>query len=176
MHRIFVLALICLALAGCMDTVSAPPPQAAGSTSAPNAAAPTSQGAYPAPQGAYPAPSAAAESAYPAPTSDLPEGPKFTINTPLKAADGQVSGSGPADVPIRVINITQGADPIADVTIGADGSFKADVAGKINAGDRIGLTLGNTSGTKFNQTSFLRGPGYEDLPMVGIVFVSAPAE
>lgn len=176
MHRFFFLALMCLALAGCMETVSTPPPQAAGPTSAPNAAAPAGQAAYPAPEGAYPAPSAAAEGAYPAPTIALPQGPKFTINTPLKTADGQVSGTGPADVPIRVVNITRGADPIADLTIGPDGTFKADVAGKINQGDRIALTLGNTSGTKFNSDNFLRGPGYEDMPMVGIVFVSAVAE
>lgn len=176
MHRFLLLALICLALAGCMDSVSAPPPQAVGPTAAPSAGAPTAQPGYPAPQGAYPVPPAEATSAYPAPNSSLPEGPKFTINTPLKAADGQVSGTGPAGVPIRVINITRGADPIADLTIGDDGSFKAAVAGKINAGDRIALTLGNTSGTKFNSADFLRGPGYEDLPMVGVVFASTSAE
>lgn len=116
---------------------------------------------------------------YPAPevTEVAPvQGPAFTIDAPVTVASGQISGSGPAGVPIRVVNVTRGAEDIALVTIGEDGRFSADISGRVTAGDRVGLMLGDISGTRFSRDDFLSGPGYDDIPTIGIIFTSVLVE
>lgn len=129
--------------------------------------------AYPEP--AYPEPAVLTDS-YPAPTAVLPQGPEFTINTPVVASDTAVTGTGAAGVPIRLINLTAGGETIGEATVDADDSFTIDVRGEMQAGDRIGLMLGTIEGTNLNREDFLRGPGYVDIPLVGIVFVTALVE
>lgn len=128
---------------------------------------------YPAPNAAYPNPTAPLVYPGPAPVS---QGPKFTINKPVKASDIQVTGTGPAGVPIRLIDVTQSGKVIAITTIRDDGSFSFDVAGKLVAGHRVALVLGDTTGTSFNPSDFISGPGYQDFPLIGILFDSAYIE
>lgn len=123
----------------------------------------------------YPAPDAYPNPSYPSPASTL-QGPKFTINKPVKATDTQITGTGPAGVPIRLIDVTQAGEVIAITTIRDDGSFSFDVAGKLVAGHRVALTLGDTTGTTFNPVDFISGPGYQDFPLIGILFDSAYIE
>jgi len=168
MRWIIVFALGMLLLTGC-DTLSstAPTPQSTSTaqiTTAPNA--------YLAPQDAYPAPqSTASASAYPAPT--LKQGPKFTINEPIKGSDSQVTGTGLSGVTIKLIDITNGGQNLSETTVGADGSYKFDVAGKLKVGDWLAIQLGSSQSSGVNPQDFLTGPGYQDIPFVGIIFVSA---
>jgi hypothetical protein len=174
MRWFVTLVLVALLLAGCGDEVPAvpsPQPQSGGAT----VAAGTATGAYPVPEAAYPEP-APAVNGYPAPSPTLPQGPQFTLNTPVKAADAQVSGTGPAGVPIRLIDISVGGETIAENTIAADGTFKFDVSGKLVTGNSIALKLGSTEGTGLDPNSFLSGPGYQDLPFVGTIFASTVVE
>ncbi len=129
---------------------------------------------YPAPESAYPRPATSA--AYPNPSPTLRQGPKFTINTPIAASDTQVTGTGPAGVPIVLIDITKAGEVIATTTIREDGSFSFDVAGKLTSGNRVALVLGDTRGTSFDPGEFVSGPGYQDFPMIGILFDSAIVE
>jgi len=90
----------------------------------------------------------------------------------VRASDAQVTGKGPAGVPVKLVNVARSAEVIGETTISNDGVFSVNVASKLIAGDRIALMLGNTAGTKFNPNDFISGPGYEDYPLVGVLFVS----
>jgi hypothetical protein len=103
----------------------------------------------------------------------IKQGPKFTINEPVKATDTQISGTGPTGVPIRVLSTTQNGAVIARGVIGPNNAFTFKLTGQIASGDRIALALGDTAGTSFNPNDFLSGPGYQDLPQVGILFAEA---
>lgn len=163
---IAILAMLLLVLVGCDTTAPASVATPAPGATSPASAAP--QGGYPAPQGAYPAPALQGDPAYPAPV--LREGPKFTIKAPVRAADSQVSGTGPAGVPIRLVNITQSGAGISQTIIKEDGTFAFDVAGKLTSGERIALMLGDLQGTNLSQNDFTSGPGYQDFPMIGVLF------
>jgi len=129
-------------------------------------------GAYPLP----PPPTANSNDPYPLPSyRDLPEGPRFTIDQPVRLSSGRITGSGPAGVPIRIVNITRGAIDIATTTIGADGTFNAPLVDTF-VGDRVAIMLGDLTGTSFDRNQFLRGPSYEDWPLIGILFASAIVE
>ncbi|MDQ2999060.1 MAG: Ig-like domain-containing protein, partial [Chloroflexota bacterium] len=111
--------------------------------------------------------------AYPSPVS---QGPQFTLNTPVRAADAQVTGKGPAGVPVKLISVARSGELIGETTIDNDGAFNVKVSTKLIAGDRIALMLGNTAGTKFDPKDFLSGPGYEDYPLVGVLLSSTVVE
>jgi hypothetical protein len=177
MRRFLILLLFGLLLAAC-DQASTPPKPVAtqsaqgGATQQPASNA-TATGAYPAPDNsAYPAPTVVQSvDGYP-PPSPLKQGPQFTLNTPVSASDAQVTGKGPVGVPVKLVNIARSAEVIGETTIGNDGAFSINIPSKLIAGDRIALMLGNTAGTKFNPNDFISGPGYEDYPLVGVMFAS----
>jgi hypothetical protein len=183
MRRFLILLLLGILLVAC-DQAAAPRP--AGTPSAPTsgttsqaisgattpqaAGGATATGAYPAPDSAYPAPTDAQDAnGYPAPGK---EGPQFTLNTPVHASDTEVTGKGPAGVPVKLVNVARSGELIGETTIGNDGAFTVKVSAKLIAGDRIALMLGNTAGTKFNRDDFVRGPGYVDYPLIGVMFAS----
>jgi hypothetical protein len=105
------------------------------------------------------------------------QGPAFTINTPLRAVDAQVSGTGPAGVPIQVLNITIGS-LIAEVPISPEGMFVVDATGLLNPGDKVVLALGNIEGaqTQYTRGDFANGPNYQQVPSTGVVFAMAQVE
>src|SRR5512134_3863887 len=116
MRRLVLLVLLGLLLVACDQTSpSAPavtPQPQSSATQGPSSAA-TATGAYPAPEGAYPAPQAAQTAdAYPAPASA--QGPEFTLNTPVRASDTQVTGKGPAGVPVKLVNVARSAEVIGE--------------------------------------------------------------
>ena len=53
-----------------------------------------------------------------------------------------------------------------------DGKFEIRLNQPLVAGERVGLMQGDLSGTPFQKTDFLSGPGYQDIPLIGIVFTS----
>ena len=174
MRRFLLLVVLGILLVAC-DQTSTPKPVATqpvqgGSTQQPASGA-TATGAYPAPDSAYPAPQGVGGYPPPSPLT-LAQGPQFTLNTPVRASDAQVTGKGPAGVPVKLVNVARSGELIGETTIGNDGAFTVKVSAKLIAGDRIALMLGNTAGTKFNPNDFISGPGYEDRPLVGVIFVS----
>lgn len=180
MRWFVILVLLGLLLVACDQTSTSRPtatgqPQAGATVTGATVTGATATGAYPAPESGYPAPPAVVDSnGYPAPT--LPQGPAFTFTLPIKASDTEVTGKGPAGVPIKLVNVARSAEMIGETTIDASGAFKISVPAKLIAGDRIALMLGNTAGTKFNANDFLSGPGYQDYPLVGILFTSTVVE
>jgi hypothetical protein len=175
MRRLMLLVLLGMLLVACdqaatpKPTVTQPTTQSGNATQQPAGNA-TDTGGYPAPNNAYPAPTdGQTADGYPAPAA---QGPQFTINTPVSASDSQVTGKGPAGVPIKLINMSKSSELIGEVTIGSDGAFTVNAASKLIAGDRIALMLGNTAGTNVDPSKFISGPGYQDYPLIGVTFAS----
>jgi hypothetical protein len=76
---------------------------------------------------------------------------------------------------VRVVNMTRNAEELGRGVIGPDGSFSIAVS-SLPAGDRVGLMIGDLTGTDLDPLQFLRGPGYEDIPQLGTFFAQALVE
>lgn len=167
-----IIGIIGLVISGCSQ--AAAPNVVQTSPSVTDSGYPVAQEAYPDPAASVGAQAAAQAStdAYPDPAASVKQGPAFAINEPIKSTDTRISGTGPANVPIKIVNLTQGGSSVSETKIGADGTFTVDAAGSFGAGDRIAIMLGDTQGTNINREDFLSGPGYQDWPLVGILFDS----
>ncbi|MBA3945643.1 MAG: hypothetical protein H0X37_13885 [Herpetosiphonaceae bacterium] len=155
MKYVYLLALAGL-LGGCSAVSMTPAPSAGGRHQ-------NGGRAYPIPNNqAYPA---AQATTYPPPRPTPCQGPKFAINTPLHKGGTTVSGTGPATATIEIVDITQKGAVLGTTKIGPDGSFKVTLGTGLPADDQIGLMGGGA-----DRQRFLCGPGYQDLPTVGIIF------
>jgi len=112
------------------------------------------------------------ETAYPVAKveSEFPQGPEFIINRPVRAADSEVSGTGPAGVPIKLINVSEVGVVLAETTIREDGTFTFTLQERLQTGHSIGLQLGDIENTDFNPDDFLYSDTYYERPLVGILF------
>jgi len=122
---------------------------------------------------AYPADftGSAATIAYPinTPTKDPRNGPEFNISEPVLEGSTQVSGTGPANVPIILIDVTEMGDIIAETTIQSNGEFAFDFSTPLRKGHAVGLQIGDLSRTNFNYDDFTYGENYIDKPLIGIL-------
>jgi hypothetical protein len=97
-------------------------------------------------------------------------GPDFNINEPVKAGDTKVTGTGPADVPIILVNVSFAGELISSTTIGKDGTFEFTFETPLESATTIGIQLGDLTGTNFVATQFIYNENYSERPMVGILF------
>ncbi len=122
----------------------------------------------------YPAPAQIeeTESGYPIieATFDLPKGPEFHIDRPVSSTDFSVTGTGPANVPIILVNVSKVGDVLADTIINEQGTFVFQLDQALIAGHTIGIQLGNIEGTEFEEDQFVYSETYFDRPYVGILF------
>ncbi len=79
--------------------------------------------------------------------SGFPKGPDFKINEPLSEGDTQVTGTGPADVPINLVDVSEMGLFIAETIINNDGMFIFSFQEPLEAGHSIGIQLGDIEGT-----------------------------
>jgi hypothetical protein len=97
----------------------------------------------------------------------------FQLDRPILAGATIVRGSGPAGVPVYISDITFMGEPLGTGTIGPDNRFAITVQ-SLDAGHRIGLALGELSGSQFKPEQFypidFHGPGAMQFPMVGFFF------
>lgn len=121
---------------------------------------------------AYPAvefPEPTASDTYPAPVEfqeydPYPESSpealaaRFMLDKPIYAGATTVSGSGPAGVPIFILDITFAGEPLAQGVIGRDGSFSFPV-NELEKGHRLGIALGDLAGSGYTEEELLV-PGY----------------
>lgn len=125
------------------------------------------------------------EGAYP--ISDLPEmgypiandetiidpslrGPDFFINEPVRSGDTVVTGSGPANVPIILVNVSFVGEVLGETTIDEAGNFVFEIDNQLEANHSIGLQLGDITGTDFTETQFLYNENYYERPLIGVIF------
>lgn len=104
------------------------------------------------------------------------QGPDFSIEKPVTSGDEKVSGSGPADVPIALINLSNVDEIIGETTISSQGIFIFELANPLVSGQSIGIKLGDISGTRFNENEFVYNESYYSRPYVGILFDIAYVE
>ena len=127
---------------------------------------------YPAPSSineSYPSPVQIPDS-YPGPTPITPdENKRFTISEPLKVGSIEIMGTGPANTPIKVINISFVGEVIGNGVVGQDGTFLITLSNPLEANHIIGLQLSDTS----LEPAFLDGPDYTNIPMIGLVLTQA---
>ena len=163
------ITMACVVLAGCAAPVSP--------TLVPSAVT-----AYPAAGGAAKPTSlpASTESAYPvdaAPVSPLPEGVKpLTIVKPVVAGATQVTGTGPAGVPIVLQDVTFMGANLSVTVVREDGTFVFELP-PLERGHRIGVALGVLEGTRWKAEDFespaYRGTEPMQVPSVGFYYDTA---
>ncbi|HNT74107.1 MAG TPA: hypothetical protein PKH77_03695 [Anaerolineae bacterium] len=116
-------------------------------------------------------------------TASLAAEPKFRINEPLTAGTTQVSGQGPANTPIVIVDVTMSALPLGSAIISPDGTFVIDLVDPLILNHRIGIAAGMVGGTPEPSTEAYieslkpyRGDGFMNVPYIGVVFASALVE
>ena len=109
----------------------------------------------------------------PLPVPSMPVVP-FRLDKPIAVGATQVTGSGPVDVPIMLSDITFGGSMLAVGTIDQDGRFELGLGKPLEANHRIGITLGNLTGTKWQPEDFFdkgfHGDQALSVPQIGFFF------
>jgi hypothetical protein len=135
---------------------------------------------YPAPSGKLPGYLDPTNAPYPIPPSPTinPGTPvkvvPFRINKPVPDGATEVSGSGPANIPITLADITMYGDVLGQTAIKPDGSFVFTLSKPIGKGHLIGVALSDLKNTKwvtanFNDPGF-KGDAPRQVPLVGFFF------
>jgi hypothetical protein len=97
----------------------------------------------------------------------------FHLNKPIYEGENIVSGSGPPDVPILIIDITYMGELIGSGKIDSDGNFEIMV-NPLEKNHRIGIGLGDLVGTELMPVNFemegFNGDEALQIPMVGFFF------
>jgi len=98
----------------------------------------------------------------------------FRLNKPISAAATQVNGTGPAGVPILLVDITLNGEILANTTIGDDGQFIFTVDKPLINGNLIGVALSDLNRTKWVPANFSNegffGDAPKQVPMVGFFY------
>jgi len=85
-----------------------------------------------------------------------------------------VTGSGPTGVPIVLLDITFGGRLLASGVIDRNGRFELEVGEPLEARHRIGIALGDLTGTGWQPEDFSDEKFYGDealnVPLVGFFF------
>ncbi|MBN1668643.1 MAG: hypothetical protein JW862_16235 [Anaerolineales bacterium] len=112
---------------------------------------------------------------YPEPASS-DDSLRFMIDKPVLVGATEVTGRGPAGVPIMLVDVTLAGEPIALSVIASDGTFRFTVPAQ-EANHRIGIALGNLSGTGWTETDFqdpkYNGDQARTVPTIGFFFDTA---
>ncbi len=136
---------------------------------------PTVEQSYPPPQSgvlltdSYP--SSQNINAYPVPRV-VDESKRFTIQGPLHPGDTIVRGMGPPDVPIKIISISYVGEPLGFGSTNPDGTFNIEISPPLESNHVIAIQLSDES----LKSDFLDGPGYTDIPMIGLVLTTSVVE
>lgn len=99
---------------------------------------------------------------------------KFELERPLKPGVEEISGSGPPNLPIVIIDITGGGDRLAEGLTDDDGNFTLELEAPLLASRRIGLTIGDLAGSGLTYEHFDNPGFYGDdammVPRIGIFY------
>jgi len=98
------------------------------------------------------------------------QGPEFELSTPILGGDSIVTGTGPANVPIRLVDVTEMGFVLDQTVIESDGTFKFTPEVPLQSGHSIGIQLGDIEGTDLDESDFLYSETYYERPLIGILF------
>ena len=177
---IFLLGIIILVILQACSTTDLLDPK---TTTQPSSTKDVS-GAYPAPETkettpqAYPAPIDSNQVApYPLPENIPSDIIPFTFEKPLLSGDKKVNGTGPAGVPIEVVDVTLMRKVLARGIIESDNTFSIDLNLSLEKGHRIGIALAELAGTEWDEeqftSPFYNGNEAMNVPTVGFFFDTA---
>ena len=112
------------------------------------------------------------ESGYPInePETSFIQGPEFKIDEPVAEGDTIVTGIGPANVPIKLVDVSEVGLNISETVIGTDGVFEFTLEEPLESGHTIGLQLGDIENTEFSEGDFIYSDTYYERPLIGILF------
>lgn len=112
---------------------------------------------------------------YPEPVSSqiIAGGPPFELNRPIIEGTSLIEGSGPAGVPILIVDVTMMGEVLGQGVIDSTGEFAIETI-PVELGHRIGIMLGILEGTQWQPESF-QSNGYFGkqaltVPMVGFLY------
>jgi len=97
----------------------------------------------------------------------------FRLDKPIRSGTTRITGSGPAGVPIILVDVTFGGLVLATGDVDQNGRFVLELDQPLEARHRIGLTLGNLSGTPWESVEFdskFYGGEPMSVPLVGFFF------
>lgn len=111
-------------------------------------------------------------------------GPHFEIDEPLITGATRITGKGPANVPIVIVNVTMSAKPLGSGIISSNGTFAIGISEPVVANHRIGIVAGMMGGTPepssideyIESLKPFSGNGFMNLPYIGVIFASALVE
>jgi len=106
---------------------------------------------------------------YPPVEAPTQSGPEFHINGPVLAGSVQVTGTGPANVTINLIDVSEMGLFLAETTIDSNGQFTFDLSTPLIKSHSIGLQIGNLSNTDYDYDDFIYSENYIDRPFIGII-------
>jgi hypothetical protein len=170
MHKLLILLILALMLAGCggpdpvptngadsppVNTTPYPEPTAPGG---PTATLPTDLTPQP-PEETFP------------PDPEELEGPRFTVLPPIDPSVSQIKGTGPAGLPIKLIDINNQGKTLSETTINPQGSFTFELKEKLTIGQQVAITLGNLAGTQFTPEQFKGFENYYEHPDYGTLLL-----
>ena len=98
------------------------------------------------------------------------QGPEFEISIPISGGDTVVTGTGPANVPITLVDVTEMGFVLDQTVIDSDGTFTFTLEEPLESGHSIGIQLGDIEGTDLDEGDFLYSETYYERPLIGILF------
>jgi hypothetical protein len=103
----------------------------------------------------------------------MENGPSFTMDEPVDPNSNTVTGTGPAGVPLKLVDVTTMGEELALTTIDENGYFSFNLGQPLTSGHAVGLMIGDLSDTNFNYDEFAYSDEYIDKPMIGTFFYIA---
>jgi hypothetical protein len=120
----------------------------------------------------YPVP-AAVDAAYPVPVQRVvDESKRFAFTEPVKVGAQIVTGTGPASTAIKIISVSNFAEPLGSGVIDDAGVFEIRLVRPVDAQEGIAIQLGDQT----LSDQFLDAAGATDIPMLGLVMAQAFAQ
>lgn len=121
----------------------------------------------------YPAPTDELESnsTYPPPGRIVDENKRVSIVSPVKVGQQSISGTGPPDLPLRVVSISYAGEELGLGSIDGEGAFEISFSRTLEENEVLGIILADES----LRTEFQDAPG-TDMPMIGFVLAQTIVE
>ncbi len=201
------IALAAVALLLVLSACSSPTPSPVSTQAPGVATKASSKSTSPADQGypppaavqGYPAPGATpGDQSYPAPASNVPgyvnpaypapptptENPgtkvevtPFKLDKPLIEGATEITGVGPAGIPIVLVDITFNGQILSEAVIPSDGKFSFKLTTPLEKAHRLGLTVGDLQKTQWVGKNFddpgFQGTEPQQVPNLGFFFDTA---
>ena len=98
---------------------------------------------------------------------------EFQLDEPLLAGETEVTGQGPAGVPILIVDVSY-MSVIGEGRIGPDREFAIEVEPPLAEYSMVGIMFDETKDSPYTQEQLPCGDDCRDQPLVGMLFDRAP--